>query len=365
MKILVVSPRFTLSGVALAQYRFATALMRSGHQVTLMYGQCDKGLDIPATDGLTIIDLEKSRTLGMFMAICRHLRAERPDIVFSAEDHLNTLVLMAAITTGSNAKISGSSRVTPFDTYSDKVFTKRWTLKQLARLTAWRADAQTCVSQDMVDQYRTIFPKGKHQCVYNIVDDALSRARLAETADDDWDIEDDVPRLVAVGGLHPWKAFDDLLKAAAILRDRQINFQLAIIGDGPMRGRLQAQIAQLGLTDRVRLLGQKANPLPYFRGADLSVLTSTVEGLPNVLVEGMLAGCTPVATNCPTGPREVLQDGKYGYLARVRDPQSIADAIERALAHPIPADMLAEAIAPFEEKRVIARHMELLGYGDA
>ena len=74
-----------------------------------------------------------------------------------------------------------------------------------------------------------------------------------------------------------------------------------------------------------------------------------------------MCGCTPVSTDCPTGPRELLQDGKYGYLVPMRDPQAMAAAIERALDNPIPKALLDEAVAPFEENRVIDRHFEVLG----
>ncbi|MCJ7773912.1 MAG: glycosyltransferase, partial [Desulfobacterales bacterium] len=77
---------------------------------------------------------------------------------------------------------------------------------------------------------------------------------------------------------------------------------------------LQKFIETRGLSEFVQLLGYVENPLKYFARANVFVLSSLVEGLPNVLVEAMMCGCTPVATDCPTGPREVLQDGKYGYL---------------------------------------------------
>jgi glycosyltransferase involved in cell wall biosynthesis len=118
---------------------------------------------------------------------------------------------------------------------------------------------------------------------------------------------------------------------------------------------------ELGLSDNILLQGFVDNPLKYFAGADVFVLSSHVEGLPNVLVEAMMCGCTPVSTDCPTGPREVLHDGKYGYLVPMRDPDAMAAGIEQALDKPIPEQLLAEAIAPFEENAVIERHFEVLG----
>jgi glycosyltransferase involved in cell wall biosynthesis len=115
------------------------------------------------------------------------------------------------------------------------------------------------------------------------------------------------------------------------------------------------------LQGTVRLPGNVDNPLAYFSRAEVSVLSSHVEGMPNVPVEAMFCGCTPVATNCPTGPREVLQQGKYSYLVPVRDPDSLAYGILRALLNPVSAERLQAAILPFREDTVIARHFDLLG----
>ena len=71
----------------------------------------------------------------------------------------------------------------------------------------------------------------------------------------------------------------------------------------------------------------------------------------------------PVSTNCPTGPREVLQDGKYGYLVPVSDPVAMAAAIEQAIDNPIPDSLLREAVKPFAEHEVIKKHFDILGLG--
>ena len=284
----------------------------------------------------------------------------KPDVVFSAEDHLNAIVLLAAIAVGSKAKISCSSRVTPFDTYSSKPFTKRWVLKHLVRAVMWRADALTCVSKDMVEQYRKVFDFPAHVCVYNIIDDRLSRQRMMEPVDHEWLVRKEGSVVVAAGRLASWKGFADLIHAIKFLPSYR-RVRLMILGDGPLRSELETLIVELGLQDVVRLLGYVENPLKYFARADVFVLSSHVEGLPNVLVEAMMCGCTPVSTDCPTGPREVLQNGKYGYLVPIREPLAMAAGIEQALDHPIPKVQLAEAIRPFEEHAVLRRHFEVLG----
>jgi glycosyltransferase involved in cell wall biosynthesis len=361
LKIAVVTPRYAISGVPLAQWRFAAAFASLGHEVDLIIGRCDANLSVPPAPGVRVTVLGSGKTRGMFAYLVRYLRGQKPDVVFSAEDHLNTIVLCAAILTGSKAKISGSSRVTPYDTYSNTPFTKRWLLKLLARAVAWRADALTCVSRDMVDQYRTVFANAKHVCVYNIVDQPAARAKIAEQVDDPWFVDKALPVVVGAGSLMPWKGFDDLIRAVRILVDGGRPVRLVILGEGSSRGELEALVRDQGLEAYVRLPGRTDNPLAFFARADVFALSSHVEGLPNVLVEAMMAGCTPVSVDCPTGPREVLQDGRYGYLTRMRDPADLAAGIARALDHPIAPEILAEGVQPFHQDVVIRRHFELLG----
>lgn len=361
MRICVITPRFTISGVPLAQLRFARALAEVGHQVDMVVGFVPPGLAVPEVAGVRLIVLDTPKVRQILGPFGRYLRAEGPDIVFAAEDHLTALVLITAILARSKAKISGSSRVTPFDTYSNKPFSKRWFLKQVMRAVAWRADALTCVSEDMVLQYRQVFAGARHVAVYNIVDDAASRTRMQEPLGDPWVIERPVPLIVGAGSLEHWKGFDDLVTAVGLLRDRGRDVRLMILGEGSERAKLEEQVEALGLSDRVRLPGHTPNPLKYFANANVFALSSRVEGMPNVLVEAMLCGCTVVATDCPTGPRELLQGGRFGYLVCPSSPAALADGILAALDTPIPPERTAEAIAPFAQDVVIRRHMQTLG----
>jgi glycosyltransferase involved in cell wall biosynthesis len=363
MKICVVTPLYAIAGVPLAQLRFARALANNGHDVDFLIGWIDPQYKLPEVAGVNVLVLDRLQVRGMFLPLWQYLRKVEPEVVFSAEDHLNAIVLLAAIVAGSEAKISGSSRVTPFDTYSNKPLTKRWVLKYLVRLVMWRADALTCVSKDMVKQYCEVFDTPPHVCVYNIVDDQNSRLRMHEPVEHEWFIKKDGPVLVAAGRLATWKGFGDLIRAMYLL-PRLRRARLMILGDGPLRSELQNLIIELELQDVVSLLGYVENPLKYFAHADVFVLSSHVEGLPNVLVEAMMCGCTPVSTDCPTGPSEVLQGGKYGYLVPMRDPAAMALGIERALDHPISDSLLSEAVRPFEQAAVLKRHFDVLGLLD-
>lgn len=362
MKITIVTPRFTLTGVPLAQVRFARALAKRGHQVTLVMGYVESEYVLPEVSDVHVESWNQPKVRGMLWPLICHFRDEKPDVVFSAEDHLNSIVLLAAILSGSNVKTSGSSRVLPTDrhAYSNKLFSKGWFLKQLMKMVMWRANALTCVSRDMVDHYRQIFRNPPHVCVYNIIKDQNSINRSQEQVEHVWLLDKEYPVIISAGTMTKRKGFADLIHAFSILSASR-PVRLIILGDGYLLNDLADMVKQLGLEDKVSLPGNVQNPLKYFSHSDVFVLSSYAEGMPNVLVEAMMCGCTPVATDCPTGPRELLQGGKYGYLVPMHDPTAIAAAIEQALNNPIPKELLAEAVRPFEESAVVERHFEVLG----
>lgn len=356
-KICLVVARYSISGVPLAQIRLARAFAERGYSVNLIIGYIPNEHSIPEIDGVRVVNFGRNRVLNLFQPMTRYLRREKPDIVFTAEDHMNAIVLLAAIFTRSKAKISGSSRVTPFDTYAGR---KGKMLKFLMWAVTWRADALTCVSEDMVLQYRSIFKNTKHVCVYNIADISGSKDLMAERVECTWFHDDTIPVVVAAGQLGPWKGFTDLIRAVHIVSEHR-PIRLVILGEGAQREELQTLINELGLDSFVSLPGNVSNTLKYFARADVFVLSSLLEGMPNVLIEAMMAGCTPVATDCPTGPREILESGRYGYLVKMKNPASLAAGIEQALTNPVPPELLSEAIRPFEVSKVLEKHFEVLG----
>ncbi len=361
MKLTVITPRFTIAGVPLAQQRFARALAAQGHDVDLIIGYIEPGNNIQEFKDINIIDLKKTSVRKMLWPLVKYFFFRRPQIVFSAEDHLNIIVLLASIFSFSKAKISGSSRVTPFDTYSNILFSKGWILKQLSKLLMWKASVLSCVSKDMVSQYREVFTNSPHICIYNIVDDIESRKKMYLPQSHPWLSNKKCPVIVGAGKLAEWKGFDNLINAIYECK-KSIDVKLIILGDGPLKKILHSQIKELNLEDSIELSGYVDNPLNYYFHADVFVLSSRVEGLPNVLVEAMMCGCTPVSTDCPTGPKELLQDGKYGYIVPVDDHKKLARAIVKAIDKPIEKDKLQEAVKPFEENNVIESHFNALGF---
>ena len=363
-KIIFFIARYSHSGVPLAQLRLAKAFMQRGYEIDFVIGYVPPELKLPANLGFDVVNLKQTRTFKLLWPIVGIIRRKQPDVIFSAEDHLNAVVTLAVLLTRSRARLSVSSRVTPYDTYSKKLLSKGWVLKVLNPLLWGRADALTCVSRDMVKQYQAIFGYTKHQAAYNVIVNSELDRKKAEHVDHPWFDDVEIPVVISAGRLAPEKGYPDLIAAIKLVNER-MPARLLMLGDGPLRGQLEKLIVEAGLNDKVQLLGFQANPYKYYARSRLFVLSSYVEGLPNVLVEAMACGCAVVSTDCPTGPREVLQDGRVGRLVPVRSPRAMADAIVEMLVASPDASHLQCAVLPFSEERVVAAHEAMLALGTA
>lgn len=151
--------------------------------------------------------------------------------------------------------------------------------------------------------------------------------------------------ILFAGRLTPAKRLDNLLRAFACLDAPDV--KLVILGEGPLRQQLLQLIDELGLQERVWLPGFTVNPYAYMSRAAAFVLTSDYEGLPTVLIEALACGCPVVSTDCVSGPREVLEGGRWGELVPVGDVGALAAAIRQTLASPLPADVLRERARRF------------------
>jgi glycosyltransferase involved in cell wall biosynthesis len=165
--------------------------------------------------------------------------------------------------------------------------------------------------------------------------------------------------VLAVGKLKRRKGFSTLLRAFARLRARR-DARLIVLGEGEERPHLETLAAELGIRDAVDLHGFADNPLAYMARSDVFVLPSEWEGLPTVLIEALVCGCPVVSTDCPSGPAEILDHGRYGTLVPVGDEEALADAILATLAQAPPAALLRERASMFDVERSAACYLELL-----
>ncbi len=139
------------------------------------------------------------------------------------------------------------------------------------------------------------------------------------------------PHLVTVGRLAAEKVYDNLLKAFAVVRQKNEQATLTFLGDGSEKGNLEKLARELKIDDRVRFIGFQSNPYPYLKQADLFVSSSQYEGFSNVIVEALACGTPVVATDCPSANREVITEGVNGWFAENENVASLAETINRAI----------------------------------
>lgn len=166
------------------------------------------------------------------------------------------------------------------------------------------------------------------------------------------------PMIVTVGTLKPVKRHDLLIRAFA-----KLDFpgaRLCIVGEGQERSRLELLASELGVSARVLMPGFQPDPSTWYAHADLFVLSSDHEGFGNVIVEALEQGTPVVSTDCPVGPREILQGGRFGTLVPVGDVDALAAAMKEALCASHDRAALMRRAADFSLEKASTAYLDLL-----
>ncbi len=161
----------------------------------------------------------------------------------------------------------------------------------------------------------------------HVVYNAISISDIQESTREISEIpHDEVPTAITVGRHVEQKDHETLLRAFAIVR-KQMMAKLILVGQGPRRNELDVLCRNLCIEDCVLFAGWQQNPFAWMSRADLFVLSSRFEGFGNVLVEAMACGLPVISTDCPSGPREIVCDGRAGLLVPVGDANALASAM--------------------------------------
>ena len=195
--------------------------------------------------------------------------------------------------------------------------------------------------------------------IYNPVVSADLHRKAREPLDHPWLNGRGPPVVLAIGRLHKQKDFATLLAAFAVVL-RQRTARLIVLGRGPLLASLRSLAHKLRIAKHVEFPGFVENPYAFLARASLFVLSSRHEGLANVLIEAMACGCPVVSTNCPFGPDEILEGGRWGELVPVGNPEALAGAMARALDNPPRRHGLRDRTSFFSIEKAVVRYEELL-----
>lgn len=361
MKILILLPDLRGGGAERLHVHLAKHWHAQGHKVdfVLMQRRGELLNLLPASIG--IFDLGVDRIRQVALPFATHLRKAKPDIVIAAMWPLTSIAVLSWMLAGKAGRLYLSDHNHLSMSCVHELNTPAWFLGAIMRFTYPAASGVIAVSEGVK----------KDMCKLGGFDDALVRVIYNPTAlgvsphreslavsQQLWGTGFD-HHLLSAGTLKAQKDHATLIRAFALL-PTSLNVKLTILGEGPLRLELEALVVQLGLQDRVAMPGFAVDPYPWFRSADLFVLSSQWEGFGNVIVEALECGVPVVCTDCPSGPAEILENGRYGRLVPTQDPSALASAIAQSFAEPIDRENLMNRAKDFTVSGIAEKYLSYM-----
>jgi glycosyltransferase involved in cell wall biosynthesis len=281
-----------------------------------------------------IINLNTSRVVLSTIPLYKYLSRQRPEVLLSTLPAANAVAMVVSAMLGGKvplivreASMASISLTQTKNKNKNRIISLFYNVfkSQIKKLIA----GSVCVAKDAISYYNINSSR-----VVTINNPVITK-RLYELSDltpkHKWFDDEKNQIILGVGRLVEVKNFKLLIDAFAVVSVYNKRAKLIILGEGPERKKLEMQICELGLGDKVDLLGFVNNPFGYMAKASVYVLSSNYEGLPATLIQAMACGSAVISTDCPGGSREILQEGKLGVLVAVGDIDAMAIAMAEAL----------------------------------
>lgn len=332
VKLSILLPNLAGGGAERVAVNLANSFAVRGCAVDMVLLSATGELLADLQPGIRVVDLKVQRMRWALPALVRYLLRANPVAVLACMWPLTVIGLWAR----TFSRVPTRLVVAEHTTWSRSELLQRWSVGWQIRTSMHRffpnADGIVAVSQGAADdlaRFATL-ERSVITVIYNpVVSDGPAPAVAPPAEPMGWCVGAH-RRVLAVGTLKEIKDYSTLLNAFAALR-QQVDARLLILGEGECRAALEAQAHRLGIANNVFMPGFAKDTTPYYRHADLHVLSSTGEGLPTVIIEALAAGTPVVSTDCPSGPREILCDGQFGRLVPVGDVEALAAAMQQSL----------------------------------
>lgn len=368
MNIVFFLPHLAVGGVERSSFSLAGQLAKTGNRVEILtVGDPDIAhLDLP--ENVTLKHLGKRRVLTAIPRIARYLSNENIDVLISAQTYVNVAAVLAARLSRSNVKVILTERLAVSASFQDLGSVKRILIRRLMGWLYPKADAivgnSNAVISDLIDCFG--MPPEKCHVIYNAANFEQIRA-LSESEDEtgttSGKANDGVVKFVSIGRLAHQKDYPTLLRAFRLVRS-SYEAELIVVGDGPERTNLERIVSELELERDVSFVGELTNPFKIMKCADVLVLSSLYEGLPNVLIEAQFFGLPIVATDAPGGSREILLDGSAGALVSPSDFEALAAGMIEMITKPDERDIRvangSNALDRFDPERCATSYLRLI-----
>ena len=310
---------------------------------------------------VNIVSLNASKNMFSLVPFIRYLRKERPKAILSTLLVINIVTVVAKWLSGVqtrvvlreaiNASADINSKKGQLERYLGAM--RRWALKGADAIVA----PSFGVKSDLVKTFR--IDSNRVKVIYNPVD--IDKIRNLSVNPDKFLESLDLgrPIVLAIGRLNGQKDFSALIESFELI-STQCNALLVILGEGELRRSLEELISHKGLSDRVYLPGFVANPFTFMKRADVFVLSSLYEGMPNALIQATVFNKQIVSTDCPSGPSEILENGKYGCLVEIGDIDGMAQGILKGLSGSLTTLSSEKVKGSYEASEIAKKYIEVL-----
>ena len=358
--LVIYLPDLASGGAERLHLTMAPSFVEAGFEVTFLLHRAEGTLKPLLPPGVRVVSMDCGRTLAGLLPLTRFLRLERPDILLSNLGHNNIVAIWAAALARVPTRVIASYHSVFSVETSPKTRWQYRILPLLSRLFLDRAHGIVAVSQGVADDlaHTTGVARNRITVIYNAVVSNDFNRRMAESVAHPWLGNDGPPIILGVGRLVSDKDFVTLIAAFTIVTQTR-DARLILLGEGPLHADLLARAASLGVAERVSLPGFQPNPLPFMRRAAVLAVSSAYEGFGNVLVEALACGTPVVSTDCPYGPAEILEGGRFGMLVPVGDRKAMAAGLLATLDNPPPAEFLQARGRTFTVERAVNRYIRL------
>jgi glycosyltransferase involved in cell wall biosynthesis len=364
-KLAVFLPGLYGGGAERIMLNLAHGIAERGYAIDLVLAQAEGSYLDQVPESVRLVKLKDRhlkafRTLASLPALVHYLNLEQPVALISALNHANITALWAQRLARTQQPVVITEHNTFSQHFRDISIRYSWpTFRLVKRFYPW-ADGIIAVSDGVAEDLAQVVGISRDQIkvIYNPIVTPELQDKAQKPIDHPWFEPGQPPVVLSVGRLTAQKDYSTLIQAFAQVRHNK-QLRLLILGEGEERPALEALVRELALEQYVSLPGFVPNPYPYMAQAALFVLSSRWEGLPTVLVEALSCNTPVIATDCPSGPREILRDGQYGRLVPVGDVVSLAQAMEAALDGKTPQPS-QESWLPFELMTVVNQYLDIL-----
>lgn len=360
-KISFLLPSLRGGGAQRVMLNIASALSQRNHDIELILVNKEGELSNRIPRSIKVVDLASNGALVSIPVLFLYFRKHKPQLIFSSLPHISLLAIIVKILACTKTKIV----IVEHNTLSQSVrfanSLKDRCLPILMRIIYPLAARIVAVSTGVANDLSRVIgiPRSRIHVIFNPVVTPELLTSSFESEEHPWFEHGQPPVILGIGRLTQAKGFSNLIYAFSRIRKNQIRARLMILGEGDERSNLEALISTLGVESEVSLPGFHDNPYFFLRNSSVFVLSSLWEGLPTVLIEALACGVAIVSTNCPSGPDEILENGKWGTLVPVNDETALVTAIQNTLTtthKPIPE----VAWARFGQEEVTNKYLQLI-----